>query len=361
MKILQQLRDRHSFVVPPQWCSHQATILAWPFNSAGQWLVDIESVRKEFLEFVLSVAHDEKVFLLLADDESRSSAVTALGPWSEGASVELVTVPLDDVWCRDSMPIFLSDGYEILPVDWRFNAWGGKFPFENDEQSGRRFLKAIDCPACVDLAVILEGGSVEVSDRGFGLTTKSCVLTKTRNPKLAQGDLDHVIKKYFGLRHLEWLEAGFVEGDHTDGHIDMVARCAPDGVILVNEAREGDPNYFSFRDNILQLEKMAPSFDAKVVQVPLPDRVIAQKDFKGETVRTPANYCNFYATSKSILVPTFNDPSDVKALAVIASAFPNHTVKGLHALSILLGGGGLFNCLAQQIPAGNFIDWEGIE
>ncbi len=347
--------------MPPQWVPHQATIVAWPFNSDGQWLVDIASVRQEFSEFVTSIAHDEKVFLLLADEECHESSAAALAPLLERGQVEGVRLPLDDVWCRDSMPIFLSDGYEILPVDWQFNAWGGKFPFENDEESGRRFLEAIDCPAFVDLAVILEGGSIEVSDRGFGLTTKSCVLTQTRNPNLSQGDLDHVLKKYFGLRHLEWLEAGFVEGDHTDGHIDMVARCAPNGVILVNEAREGDPNYWSFRNNFIQLEAMAPAFDARVVQVPLPERVVSHKDFHGETVRAPANYCNFYATTRSILVPTFNDPNDDKALAVISSAFPDHTVKGLGALSILQGGGGLFNCLAQQIPQGTFVDWEGVE
>lgn len=337
------------FTFPAQWEPHRATLAAWPFERGETWMVPLEEVRKEYALFIAAIAEDEPVVLVLADEECQRSFEAHL---PRHPNITTVMLPLDDCWLRDSGPVFVKKKGAILPVTWRFNAWGGKFASTNDAECAATILPQIGAPFFVQGPLTLEGGSIECNGKGAALTTRSCIMSDERNPGLSEEEVTTAIAQYFGLERVIVLDSGFKTGDHTDGHIDMAARFSPGGTVLVNNA--SDPNHPSaevFRKNSDEIERAGFSTRS----LPLPINPIIGPNWGGGTVLVPANYANFYATGKSVFVPQFGDPNDEQALSIIASSFPNHRVVGLNARAIVTGGGGIFNCLTQQIPAGEFV------
>ena len=352
---------KQGFYMPAQWAPHELTILAWPFGES-EWQGALAEVRREFMAFLRQVVEDEPVLLLLAPKEEESFAEAqknehlSLPGW---ANLRLETVALDDIWMRDIAPIqLIQKGSEhVIPVKWQFNGWGGKFPHSQDCAVGYKLLELIGVDNFFDVPVILEGGAVEVDGEGTGITTRSCLLNPNRTG-LDEERLSQIIKDYFGLERLIWLNDGLV-GDHTDGHIDMVARFTPSGNILINHTEDRqNPHFHVLRDNY---ERLSQDFGAsRLVLLPLPQQTIKKavtEDFadlsKIEGL-VCANYANFYVTTHSVIVPAFADPVDEIARSIVATCFPQHKVVSLSARAILHNGGGIFNCLAQQVPKGSF-------
>ncbi|MDJ0796813.1 MAG: agmatine deiminase family protein [Calothrix sp. MO_167.B12] len=348
---------KKGFYMPAQWAAHELTILAWPFGES-EWQGALAEVRREFMAFLRRIMEDELVLLLLAPGEEESFAQAQrdefLSP-SGWANLRLATVALDDIWMRDIAPIqLIQKGSEhLIPVKWQFNGWGGKFSHSQDCTAGYKLLELMGVDNFFDVPVILEGGAVEVDGKGTGLTTRCCLLNPNRS-RLDEEQLSQIIKDYFGLERLVWLDNGLV-GDHTDGHIDMVARFTPSGNILINHTEDRcNPHFHALQDNYEQLSKY---FGAnRLVFLPLPQQTIKNAvtedfaDFSRIEGLVCANYANFYVTTHSVIVPAFEDPTDEVARSIVASCFPQHKVVSLTAKAILQHGGGIFNCLAQQVP-----------
>lgn len=342
------LPRQHGFRFPAQWTPHLGTLAAWPVERGETWMLPIDGVRAEYAPFIEAIAADERVFLLLADPEARASFQAHLGAHP---NITPLDIPLDDCWLRDSGPVFVTRDGEVLPISWRFNAWGGKFSSTNDGTLAVAAISALGAPILTAGPLVLEGGSIECNGAGVALTTRSCIMSKDRNPDKTEAEISEIICEYFGLDRLVILDTGFASGDHTDGHIDMVARFTPTGSVLVNATSdETHPSAEAFHRNSRSIEREGFS----TIPLPVPRHPITGPNWGGGTVTAPANYANFYATTKSVLVPQFGDPHDAQALRIISECFPNHQIKGLPARSLLVGGGGIFNCLTQQIPAGNF-------
>ena len=85
---------------------------------------------------------------------------------------------------------------------------------------------------------------------------------------------------------------------------------------------------------------------SKIEVVPLPMPAPLYMDGH----RLPASYANFYIAIACVLVPTFNDPNDGVALAILGELFKDRTVVGVHAVDLVLGHGSI-HCLTQQQPA----------
>lgn len=341
---------QHGYTFPAQWNPHRGTIAAWPFERGETWMVPLEEVRAEYREFVRAIAADEPVFLLIADDECRASFEQEL---PNSPNIIPIDLPLDDCWLRDSGPIFVTRDSRIVPITWRFNAWGGKFKAENDSKVGAAVLPRIGARAALAAPLTLEGGSIECNGAGIALTTRSCIMSEERNPGLAESQVTEIIADYFGLDRVIVLDSGFTSGDHTDGHIDMAARFTPSGAVLVNTATDdGHPSAGAFRANAIAIQQAG----LPIQRLLLPKHSFTGSNWGGGTVLVPANYANFYATGRSVFVPQFGDPHDEPALTTIASCFPSHRIVGLPARAIVTGGGGIFNCLTQQVPTGEFIE-----
>ena len=337
--------------MPAEWQPHAATWMSWPADDE-LWFGHLEGVRGEFTELVGTIARFEPVHLLVRDEESETDARARLG----GANVKFHRVPLDDVWMRDNGPIFVVRGSgaerEVALVNWRFNAWGGKFDWQNDDRVPEYVAGALNVPHW-DLPVVMEGGALELNGAGACLTTRSCLLTDTRNLGLDEGKYADWLREYLGVEKLLWLDGG-LENDHTDGHIDTITRFTDERTIVTSvEPDRDDPNHATMQKNLDDLRAMtdAAGRPFQIVELPLPARYL-----EGAEGRLPPTYANFYIGNGFVVVPQYGDPNDRRALEILTPLFPGREVIGLPSRQIIEGGGS-FHCVTQQQPAG--VVWKG--
>ncbi|WP_420595488.1 agmatine deiminase family protein [Deinococcus sp.] len=340
------------FAMPPEWAPHAATWMGWPADDE-LWFGHLEVVRGEFAQLVRTIARFEPVQLIVRDDESEQDARQRLsGSDVTPFAITLHRQPLDDVWLRDSGPIFVTRGQDVSLINWRFNAWGGKFEFGHDNQVPEYVAGALGA-AHWDRPEVLEGGAVEVNGAGVCLTTRSCLLTPTRNPHLSEADYAALLQGTLGIDKLLWLGSG-LDNDHTDGHIDTITRFASQRTIVTSvERSEQDANFAPMQQNLSALREMtdAGGRPFKIVELPLP-----AVRLEGAEGRLPPTYANFYIGNGFVVVPQYGDPNDAAALEILRPLFAGREVIGLASRAIIEGGGS-FHCVTQQQPTGRI--WTG--
>jgi agmatine deiminase len=325
--------------MPAEWQPHAATWMAWPHDDE-QWIGMLDPVRAEFTELVRAIAREETVELLVADEESAADARARLG----GAAVRLHRVPHQDLWLRDSAPIFVTRGEDVALVDWDFNGWGNKYPAELDDQIPTHVARILGGVTPFRPGLVMEGGSVEVDGAGLAMTTRQCLLSPERNPGVSEAELEAALAAFLGISRVIWLDKG-LEGDHTDGHIDTLTRFANATTIVTSVCHDThDPNHETLAANLDVLRRAAATFS--IVELPVPT---GRVEFEGE--RLPLTYANFYLTNRSVLVPVYEAREDQAALAILRPLFPGRDVIGLPARALITGGGA-FHCVTQQQPVG---------
>jgi agmatine deiminase len=334
---------------PAEFAKHTATWLSWPHKEAS-WPGKIETIFPMYAQFVKLVAEGEKVNINVVDEKMKAKALKHV----EEAGADLNNVkffihPTNDAWCRDHGPAFLinpnSEDKKII-IDWGYNAWGGKYPpFDLDDNIPTLIANHYNIPV-VYPGIVMEGGSVDFNGRGTVLTTSSCLMNQNRNPHLSQAQLEQYLINYYGVDNVLWLCDGII-GDDTDGHIDDITRFVNHNtVVTVIEENKNDENYEPLQDNLKTLKKLRLE-DGKqmnIVELPMPSAVVH------EDMRLPASYANFYIANKYVVVPTFRDKNDDRALQILQQSFPDRKVIGLDSYDIIWGLGS-FHCLSQQEPA----------
>jgi agmatine deiminase len=342
-----QASFEHGVRMPAEWEEHEATWIAWP-HQRDDWPGKFETIPWVYAEIVRHLHQSELVRILVngAAGEQRARKVLDRVPLDMGR-IEFVRIRTDRVWTRDYGPMFIHDrqGRPCI-VDWRFNGWA-KYPnWQRDNAvAGRAGLHlGVPChrPHWQGRPVVLEGGSIDVNGAGLLLTTEECLLSpvQERNPGLTRADLEQLFARFLGVRQVVWLGNG-IAGDDTHGHVDDLARfVGPRTVVAVEEENVVDPNYEPLQANLRRLRALAA---LDVVPLPMPAPVV----FEGQ--RLPASYANFYIANDRVLVPTFNDPRDRRALGVLGDLFPGRAVVGIHAVDLVWGLGTL-HCLTQQQP-----------
>lgn len=334
-----------SYLMPAEWAPHAATWCAFPFKEEEHWPGILNAVRTEYAEFIKTIAKFETVHLFVNDDPESLQSAHAL--FDNVANVHLHATQIDDVWYRDNGPTFVktSDGF-VLPIKWKFNAWGNKFPHTNDAQLAYKTFDILNCDH-KDVALVFEGGGIEVNGQGVALTTRQCLLNPNRNPGLTQTEIEQKLKDCLGIERCIWLENG-LEDDHTDGHIDTIARFANENTIICSYCEDHtDPNYATMQRNLEILETANTNNQFKIVMLPLPRHKVVV-----DGKRLASTYANFYMSDKFVIMPVYSDPNDNIALNILKSTFPNHQVFGISS-KFIIHGGGSFHCMTQQQPAGS--------
>lgn len=338
------------FHTPAEWESHSACWLAWPRGKA-LWGSYLHNTRAAFVALCAAIANPgnpsarrESLHVLVPDADEERAARAAL----VGLPVNFHRAPYGDIWLRDTAPIFVTrpDG-AVATVRFGFNGWGGKYCFEHDDQVAARIAALSDMPS-FSVPWILEGGSIDVDGEGTCLTTRQCLLNPNRNPTLDQHAIEAGLRDTLGVDRILWLDRG-LRNDHTDGHVDTIARFVGPGVVVCMEPEAGgDPNRA-----VLEMiaQDLASFSDARgrrlsVVRIPSPGLV---RDEEGEVI--PASYVNFYIGNGAVIVPTYGLPQDRRAVDGIAACFPDRHVVGIPATAVVAGGGGAFHCITQQVPA----------
>ncbi|BBE35141.1 agmatine deiminase family protein [Sphingosinicella microcystinivorans] len=319
---------------PAEWAPHAAIWTAWP-SDASLWQEDLEPAQAEVAAMVAAIIADggEPVELLVDGPEAEASARFAL---ADHPSVRIHQRKFGDIWLRDTGPLFLSDG---SAAGFRFNGWGGKFDLEGDDTVAEFVAETQGVPL-VRNDWVLEGGGIEPDGTGRVVTTRQCLLNPNRNPDLSQADVEARLAADLGLDTVIWLGDGLMN-DHTDGHVDNLARFVAEGVVVVPEAAGADdPNAEVYAEARRTLE--AAGLEVKTIPSP------GLLEVDGEAV--PASYMNFLITNKKVIVPIYGQPNDEAAVAAVQALFPGRTAVGLPANHILTGGGS-FHCITQQVPA----------
>ena len=334
-----------SFRQPAEWDRHSACWLAWP-SHGHLWRENLAPAQAEWAALGRAIAEDggESLDILVQDAAAEAEARAALAPVLGQARFH--RVPVGDIWLRDTAPIFVTDGAGALAAaTFQFNGWGGKYQLPEDDQVAGRISTLTGLPRR-DHTFVLEGGSVEVDGEGTVLTTRQCLLNSNRNPGMDQAEIEAALRGGLGAEKVLWLDEGLIH-DHTDGHIDTLARFVAPGVVVCMEARDpADPNAGTL-DRLAR--DLAGFTDAQgrrlqVVRIPSPGLVL---DEEGELM--PASFVNFYIGNRSVVVPTYGTSYDDAAVASLAPLFPRHRVVGRSARAIL-SGGGAFHCITQQQP-----------
>lgn len=336
---------RPPFHQPAEWDRHSACWLAWP-SHGHLWQESLAPAQAEFAALCVAIAEGggEALDLLVQDDAAEAQARAALAPVL--GQVRFHRVPVGDIWLRDTAPIFVKDGDGALHAAcFRFNGWGGKYELPGDDQVAGRVAGLTGLPR-LDHGWVLEGGSVEVDGEGTVLTTRQCLLNPNRNPGMNQIQIEAALREGLGAEQVLWLDEGLLN-DHTDGHIDTLARFVAPGVVVCMEARDAaDPNAATLARLAVDLAAMTDARGRRLQVVRIPSPGLLENE-DGEPM--PASYVNFYIGNRTVVVPTYGTPFDAEAVAAIARLFPGRRTVGRSARAIL-SGGGAFHCITQQQP-----------
>ena len=318
----------------PEWAEHEWVWIGFPSHSE-LWEKDLEPARREVAAFAAAVHADgagEEVHLVAADPAS-ARAAAEFAPFAT-----VVQEPFGDIWLRDTGPIIVGQGARRQPRSFRFNGWGGKYELEGDDTVGLR-LAAGAGMAAMRHDWILEGGAIDVDGTGLAVTTEQCLLNPNRNPGMTREEVEARLRDDLGIERVLWLGEGLLN-DHTDGHVDNLARFVAEGTLAIPEPTDSDdPNAAVYRD----ARARAEAFGLTVVPFPSPGRI----EREGEIV--PASYMNFYIGNAAVVVPLYGAAKDEQAVATLDRLFPGRRAVGIRAPYALTGGGS-FHCISQQVP-----------
>ncbi len=318
----------------PEWAPHQAVWIGFP-SDPDLWLGDLKPAEREvaaFAEAVHAGGDGEQVWLVAANEGAAESA-RRLAPFAT-----VIAEPFGDIWLRDTGPIVLGGGKQRRAQGFRFNGWGGKYDLDGDQDIGERLAKQADFPFAKG-GWILEGGAIEGDGSGTVLTTEQCLLNPNRN-QLTRDETEQRLLEDLGFERVVWLGSGLMN-DHTDGHIDNLARFVAPGRVAIPTAAKDDPNEAVSKDAARRLAEAR----LDLVTLPSPGRIT---DEDGDVI--PASYMNFYIGNAVVVVPQYGAANDRNAVDVVQALFPDRVAIGLRADHILTGGGS-FHCISQQVPA----------
>jgi agmatine deiminase len=355
---------RMGYRMPAEWEPHAATWLAWPHNAAD-WPGRFHPIPWVYCDIVRHLSQVEEVHLLVEDGAAAQRVRGMLArTGAQLGRVHFHQWPTNRVWLRDSGPIFLTrasaqDGESPIAItNWRFNAWAKYDNWQLDDELPLRAAELLHLPnwtprfplggSASTRQVVLEGGSIDVNGKGTLITTEECLLSdvQQRNAGLSREDLERIFHEYLGVDQVLWMNRG-VAGDDTHGHVDDITRfVGPVTIVTVIEPNPADENHLPLAENLERL-RAARDLDGRpftIIELPMPSPVI----FQGQ--RLPASYANFYIANGLVLVPTFNDANDRKALNILADLFPGRQVVGIHCGDLIWGLGTL-HCMTQQQPA----------
>ena len=331
-------------IVPAEWSPHRAMWLGFP-SHADLWQEDLEPAQDEVAALARALAGPgaERVRLMVHGAAAEAAAKARLG---DVAGVEIVRGLFGDIWFRDTGPIFVKDGDQDLAQGFVFNGWGGKYELPYDDQVAEQIASASGAPLEVN-GFVLEGGAVDHDGFGTVLTTGQCLLNPNRNTDWTETQAEAALASALGAKKVLWLGDG-LENDHTDGHVDNLARFVAPGVVACPIAwGQDDPNAMVYDETARRLSSMtdARGLALQVMRVPSPGRL---ENEDGEVI--PASHMNFLIANQAVIVPIYDEGSGAFAVEALRSLFPERRVIGLKSNAILTGGGS-FHCISQQEPA----------
>lgn len=334
--------------LPAEWELQDGVLLAWP-HANTDWKGCLPQVQEVYCNLISQIIRFEKVVLVTPEPVQTASSLATAGIASD--RIILCQAATNDTWTRDYGPISVQVNGQPMLLDFGFNGWGLKFAADRDNQITRTLKQQkIFSPTVNTIGLILEGGSIESDGSGTLLTTSQCLLSPNRNPQLSRSELEGAMQNLFGARRVLWLEHGHLEGDDTDAHIDTLARLCPNDTIVYVACDDPTNSHYAplsrMKQELQQLTTAEEGTPYRLLGLPWPS---PKHDAAGN--RLPASYANYLVINDAVLVPTYRDPVDNGALAMIALAYPGREIIGIDCLPLLEQHGSL-HCVTMQLPQG---------
>jgi len=340
--------------LPAEWEPQDAVLLTWP-HAQSDWAPLLDEVTPLYEGLVTVIADYADLIVAVPEPELEAIEARLSAMAVPMETVHLRPAPSNDTWARDHGPITVLEDDHPKLLDFQFNGWGDKFAHELDNRLTAVLHRDGAFPE-VPLEAqdwILEGGSIEVDGRGTLLTTEACLLNPNRNPELTREAIEQRLKTALGVRKVNWLKHGHLEGDDTDSHIDTLARLCPDNVIAYVQCDDPeDAHYAELKAMEAELEAMTDADGKPYYLVPLPWPGPVLSD---DGRRLPATYANFLIINGAVLVPQYDCPADEVALEQVMQAFPGYHIFGVPC-SVLIEQGGSLHCITMQLPEGVLYD-----
>ena len=343
-------KNNRSFAT--EWDNQDGILIAWP-HAGTDWAYMLDEVTACYVEMARAILEDDERLVIVASDADDVKA--SLGQDVDWQRISIIELPTNDTWVRDYGPIAVfKDGRTVL-TDFTFNAWGMKFAADCDNLVTSRLQArgVFKAPLVNYRDLVLEGGSIETDGNGTVLTTTCCLTAPNRNDALSREQLEQELLDRLGCVKMLWLDHGALSGDDTDGHIDTLARFAPDGVILYCGCDNPEDEHY---EPLMKMEEdLKQMTDAEgnpyhLIKLPLPDAMY------DEISRLPATYANFLVMNHQVLVPVYGQPeNDVKACELIGQAFPGRKIQGIDCRPLICQHGSL-HCATMQLPEGSLTD-----
>ena len=337
--------------LPAEWAPQSGVMVTWP-RPDSDWGAQTQAVEPVFARIAAEISRRERVLITCLDDRHRTHVVRCLEQTRANLSaISLYDAPSNDVWARDHGPITIIERDRPLLIDFVFNGWGGKYPAELDDRLTRALHAqgAFGATPIRSGGFILEGGSIDCDGAGTLLTTSCCLLTPGRNAGWSRRRFETELHDALGVDRVLWLDNGYLAGDDTDSHIDMLARfCDRRTIAHAACADPSDEHYAALQAMARELADFRDSEGRPYRLIPLP---LPRAKYDASGLRLPASYANFLIINGAVLVPVYDDPADDTALSQLRAAFPDREVIAIPCLPLIAQYGSL-HCATMQLPEG---------
>lgn len=327
------------FRMPAEWERHERSWMMWP--TRGEIWNDFSATKRNYAAVAHAIRAFEPVTMAVRPEDA-AEARSMLG-----RDITLAITPIDNSWARDAGPCFLvNDRGGRAGVNFRFNAWGGKYhPHANDDAFATFALEQAGA-SIFNSRLIAEGGGVSVDGEGTILTTESCFPNSNRNPDWSRGEIERELKEMLGGSKVIWLPGNKAETE-TDGHVDGIATFVAPGVVLIEGADDAESPW---RDiNLANIQALEGQTDAKGRRLKL---ITIPEAIEAEAVgdRFCRSYVNSYIVNGGVVMPKYGIRSDHVVRETFEAIFPDRRVLQVPIADIALAGGGI-HCITQQEPA----------
>lgn len=361
-----------------EWEKQRAILLSFP-HANSDWASHIDEARACFVEIIKAITQFEKVIICLDTQDLQGFAFLQNEFASDFAknaiknlhtfcfstlklsqSITIAFVPTNDTWARDFGVITLSSQSLQKPpknilLNFCFNGWGLKYSanFDNQINANLKKMKILkDTMRTIDF--VLEGGSIDTDGAGTLLTTSACLLEPNRNPSLSKSQIQSKLKKTLGISRVLWVDFGYLRGDDTDSHIDMLARFVDGQTIAYVGCDDTNDEHY---EELAKMQAQLKSFRQKngkpykLIRLPFVSAIYESSNDSASSdkkERLPASYANFLFVNGGLLVPTYDDKNDKKAIEILSNALPHLRVVGVNARTLIKWHGSL-HCITMQL------------
>jgi agmatine deiminase len=328
--------------LPPEWQKQRAVLMSFPHKNSD-WNNNLKSALVPFIRTAQAIAYTTPVYIICDDKNAISSL------FCSPRNLSFIEIDTNDTWIRDYGYISVVEDGEVKLLDFRFDAWGGKFEASLDNLVNITLHKKgyMGVTALESIDFVLEGGAIESDGLGTIMTTTACLCNVNRNGGLSKDEVEAKLAEYLGAKKVLWLDHGYLAGDDTDSHVDTLARFVSiDTIMYVQCLNKEDEHYIELEKMEKELKEFRDSEEKAYNLLPLP---LPSAKYDEENNRLPATYVNFLITNGALIYPTYSVDEDKIVHEIFKEFFKDREIIPVEC-SRLIEEGGSLHCSTMQIP-----------